>query len=60
MRSQNLELNPAGNGFERLFELQVEDVRDDGLNRINFSLEELKRETLFLHCYNIEVVDLTA
>jgi hypothetical protein len=50
---QNLELNPASNGFEQMLHLQTEDMREDGLDRIHFSVEELERETLFLHCAHI-------
>jgi hypothetical protein len=53
---QNLELNPTGDGFDQLLHLQVEDLREDNLDRIHFSLEELERETLFLHCAEIELV----
>jgi hypothetical protein len=53
---QNLELNPTGDGFDQLLHLHVEDLRDDHLDRIHFSLEELERETLFLHCAAIELV----
>ena len=52
---QNLELNPTGDGFDQLLHLQVEDLREDNLDRIHFSLEELERETLFLHCAAIEL-----
>ena len=52
---QNLELNPTGEGFEKLLELQVEDVSEDTLDRINFSLQELQRETLFLHCAAVSI-----
>jgi hypothetical protein len=52
---QNLELNPTGDGFDQLLHLQVEDHRDDNLDRIHFSLEESQRETLFLHCAAIEL-----
>jgi hypothetical protein len=52
---QNLELNPAGNGFARLIRLEVTDMREDGLERIHFSVEEVERETLFLHCAEIEL-----
>jgi hypothetical protein len=52
---QNLELNPTGDGFDQLLHLQVEDLRDDHLDRIHFSLEEVERETLFLHCAEIEL-----
>ena len=52
---QNLELNPTGDGFDQLLHLQVEDLREDNLARIHFSLEELERETLFLHCAAIEL-----
>ena len=53
---QNLELNPAGDGFDQLLQLRVEDLREDRLDRIHFSLEELERETLFLHCAGIELL----
>jgi hypothetical protein len=54
---QNLELNPAGSGFERFIQLQVEDMREDGLDRVHYSVEELERETLFLHCAEIEILE---
>ena len=47
---QNLELNPTGDGFEKMLDLQVEDISEDALGRIQFSLEELERQTIFLHC----------
>ena len=47
---QNLELNPAGDGFARLLRLVVDDLAEDGLDRIRYGVEELERETLFLHC----------
>ncbi len=53
---QNLELNPTGDGFDQLLRLQVEDLREDNLDRIHFSLEELEREALFLHCAALELV----
>ena len=52
---QNLELNPAGNGFEQMMRLRITDMRDDGLDRICFSVEEMEHETLFLHCASVEV-----
>jgi hypothetical protein len=52
---QNLELNPAGNGFEQMMRLQVTDMREDGLDRVHYSLEEMEHETLFLHCASLEV-----
>ncbi len=52
---QNLELNPTGDGFEKFLELQVTDVSEDALDRISFSLEELQRETIFLHCAAISL-----
>lgn len=52
---QNLELNPAGNGFEQMLRLQVTDMRDDGLDRVHYSVEEMEQETLFLHCSSVEV-----
>jgi len=53
---QNLELNPTGEGFELLRQLQVVDMRSDGLERVRFSIEELEQETLFLHCADIQLV----
>jgi len=53
---QNFELNPTGDGFEQLLHLHVEDLSSDGLDRIKFSIEELERETLFLHCSSIQVI----
>ncbi len=47
---QNLELNPAGNGFA-----QVTDMREDGLDRIRFRVEEMEREALFLHCAHVSL-----
>jgi hypothetical protein len=52
---QNLELNPAGNGFEQMMLLKITDMREDGLERIHFSVEEMEHETLFLHCASVEV-----
>ena len=52
---QNLELNPEGEGFEQMLRLRVSDLRDDGLDRIRFSLEELEHETIFLHCAEMEL-----
>jgi hypothetical protein len=52
---QNLELNPAGNGFEKMCLLEVSDMSGDGLDRIRFCVEEVKRETLFLHCADLEL-----
>ena len=52
---QNLELNPTGDGFEQMLRLEISDLREDGLDRIRFSVEELERETLFLHCAEITV-----
>ncbi len=52
---QNLELNPAGNGFEQMLRLEVTDMREDGLDRVHYSVEEMEHETLFLHCASIEV-----
>jgi hypothetical protein len=52
---QNLELNPAGNGFEQMVRLKVTDMRDDGLDRVHYSVEEMEHETLFLHCASLEV-----
>ncbi len=56
---QNLELNPTGDGFEQMYDLQVTDMREDKLDRIHFSLEELERESLFLHCGNIRLLPLS-
>jgi hypothetical protein len=53
---QNLELNPGGNGFAQMVRLEVTDMREDGLDRVHFSLEEMERETLFLHCAGISLV----
>jgi hypothetical protein len=53
---QNLELNPAGNGFAQMVQLEVTDMREDGLDRIHFSVEEMERETLFLHCAGVSLV----
>ncbi len=50
---QNLELNPAGDGFDRLLRLVVEDLVEDGLDRIRYGVEERERETLFLHCADL-------
>ena len=50
---QNLELNPTGDGFDQMFKLQVTDMREDKLERIAYSVEELERETLFLHCAGV-------
>jgi hypothetical protein len=52
---QNLELNPAGNGFDQMMLLKVSDMREDGLDRIHYSVEEMEHETLFLHCSSLEV-----
>ncbi len=52
---QNLELNPAGNGFQQMLRLEVTDMRENGLDRIHFSVEEMEHETLFLHCADIDV-----
>ena len=52
---QNLELNPAGNGFEAMLELKIADMRDEGLERINFSVEEFAHEALFLHCADVKL-----
>jgi len=52
---QHLELNPAGNGFEQMFRLEVADLRDHGLDRIHFNVEEMENETLFLHCATVEL-----
>ena len=53
---QNLELNPNGEGFHQLLHLQITDLSDEQLDRIRFSVEELERETLFLHCASIELL----
>lgn len=53
---QNLELNSTGDGFEQMYDLLVTDMREDGLERIHYSLEELERETIFLHCAGIELI----
>jgi hypothetical protein len=53
---QNLELNPTGDGFEQMYTLLVTDMRDDGLDRIHYSIEELERETIFLHCAGIQLI----
>lgn len=47
---QNLELTPEGDALTRPMRLQVEDMREDRLDRVRFSLEETDRDTLFLHC----------
>jgi hypothetical protein len=52
---QNLELNPAGNGFAQMLQLEVTDMREDGLDRIRFSVEEMEREALFLHCAHVSL-----
>ena len=52
---QNLELNPNGERFDQMLELQVEDLSADGLDRIRFSVEELAGETLFLHCAEVRM-----
>lgn len=52
---QNLELNPAGNGFDKMCSLEISDMSGDGLDRIRFCVEETRRETLFLHCAGVEV-----
>jgi hypothetical protein len=52
---QNLELNPNGEDFKKFIALQVEDLREDGLDRIRYSLEDLENETIFLHCANIQL-----
>lgn len=53
---QNLELNSTGEGFEQVYNLLVTDMREDGLDRIHYSLEELERETIFLHCASIQLI----
>ena len=53
---QNLELNPNGESFHQLLHLQIADLSDDRLDRIRFSVEELERETLFLHCASLELL----
>ncbi len=47
---QHLELNPTGDGFAELTKLQISDLREEGLDRVQFALEEIENETLFLHC----------
>jgi hypothetical protein len=53
---RNLELNPTAEGFEQMIRLEVEDLADQGLDRIKFIVDELERETLFLHCGAVEIV----
>lgn len=53
---QNLEVNSSGEGFEQMYDLLVTDMREDGLDRIHYSLEELERETIFLHCAGIQLI----
>ena len=53
---QNLELNPNGESFHQFLHLHVTDLSDDQLDRIGFSVEELERETLFLHCASLELL----
>ncbi|ADW67300.1 hypothetical protein [Granulicella tundricola] len=52
---QNLELNPNGEDFKRFLGLHIEDLREDGLERIRYSLEDLENEAIFLHCANIQL-----
>ena len=47
---QNLELVPDGDALLKPMRLHLDDLRGDGLDRVRFSLEELDRDTLFLHC----------
>jgi hypothetical protein len=52
---QNLELNPNGEDFRNIFGLHIEDLREDHLDRIRYSLEDLEDETIFLHAANIQL-----
>ena len=54
---QNLELNATGEGFNQLSMLRIEDVTDDELDRIRYTVDELETEAIFLHCGEIEVLD---
>lgn len=47
---QNLELLPEGDALLKPLRLTLSDLREDGLDRVHFSLEEMDRDTLFLHC----------
>ena len=55
---QNLELLPEGDALTKPMQLEIADLRADGLARIGFSLEELSRDTLFLHCAGLEMEGL--
>ena len=57
---QNLELNATGEGFARMPLLRVEDVRSEGLERIHYTIDELETEGIFLHCAEIELIELIA
>ena len=59
---QNLELLPEGDALTKPMNLEVADLRVDGLDRIGFSVEEISRDTLFLHCAGLEweAIDLDA
>ena len=50
---QNLELLPEGDALSRPMRLELADLREDGLDRVHFSLEEVERDTLFLHCADV-------
>ena len=52
---QNLELLPEGDTLSKPMRLQVTDMREDRLDRVSFSVEELDRDTLFLHCAGLSV-----
>ncbi len=51
---QNLELLPEGDALSKPMRLEVADLREDKLDRVHFSLEELDRDLLFLHCAELQ------
>lgn len=55
---QHLELIPEGDALTKSMRLAVEDLRGESLDRTHFSLEELDRDTLFLHCAALEMEGL--
>jgi len=54
----NLKLKEFGGGLTQLLYLVVEDVRESQLDRINFRMRDVERETFECHYRRLEISDV--
>ncbi len=54
----NLSIQDLGGGLTQLLLLTVEDIRDRQLDRINYQIHELERDSLSFVCRTLAVIDI--